>query len=58
MNQHHSEKEWQQLSNRVRGMLDRYLNKDILSIEHKPKVIGLLQAPSEYLDSRKMETAK
>lgn len=58
MSQHHSEKEWQHLSNRVRGMLDRYLNKDILAIEHKPKVIGLLQAPAEYVDNLKMENAE
>jgi hypothetical protein len=58
MSQQNSEKEWQYLTNRIRGMLDRYLNEDILAIEHKPNAIGLLQAPSEYLDSRKMENAE
>ncbi|MHB8138160.1 MAG: hypothetical protein ACYDGO_07185 [Smithellaceae bacterium] len=53
-----SEKEWQYLANRISGMLDRYLNEDILAIEHKPSAVGLLQAPSEYLDSRRMENAE
>lgn len=58
MSQQNSEKEWQYLTNRIHGMLDRYLNEDILAIEHKPKAIGLLQAPSEYLDNQKMEKAE
>ena len=58
MSQQNSEKEWQHLTNRIRGMLDRYLNEDILAIEHKPKAIGLLQAQSEYLDNQKMENAE
>jgi len=58
MNQQNSEKEWQCLTNRIRGMLDRYLNEDILAIEHKPSVVGLLQSPSEYLDSRKIENVE
>ena len=58
MNQRNSEKEWQHLTDRIRGILDRYLNEDILAIEHKPSVVGLLQPPSEYTDSRTMENAK
>jgi hypothetical protein len=58
MNQQNSEKEWQYLTNRIRGMLDRYLNEDILAIEHKPSAVGLLQSPSDYLASRKMENAE
>ena len=58
MSQQNSEKEWQYLTNRIHGMLDRYLNEDIQEIEKKPKAIGLLQAPSEYLDNQKMENAE
>jgi hypothetical protein len=58
MNQHTSEQEWQQLKHRITGMLHRYLKEDILAIEHKSSVTALLQAPSEYIDSRKMENAE
>ena len=58
MSQQNSEKEWQYLTNRIRGMLERYSNEDIMAIEHKPNAVGLLQAPSEYVDSLKMEKAE
>lgn len=49
-----SEQEWNQLKNRINGMLDRFLTEDILAIEDKSNIAGFLQAPSESL-SRKME---
>ena len=52
MNQQTSEQEWNQLKNRINGLLDRFLTEDILAIEHKSNVAGLLQAPSECLWQR------
>ena len=58
MNQQTSEQEWLQLKLRINRLLNRFLNDNILAIENKSKVVALLQAPSEYLNSEKMENAE
>ena len=57
MNQNTKDQEWQKLEFRINKFVGHFLKEDIPAIEHKTRIAGLLQSPSEYNQQKAEEAA-
>jgi hypothetical protein len=56
MNPNKKDQEWQQLQSRINNFVGYFLKNDLLAIEHKTRIAGLLQSPPEYNEQKAEET--
>jgi hypothetical protein len=56
MNPNTKDQEWQQMKSRIDKYVGHFLNEDLLVIEHKMRIAGLLQEPPEYNEQNVEET--
>lgn len=57
MNPNIKDQEWQQMQHRINMFVGHFLKEDLLAIEYKTLVTGLLQSPSEYNEKNEEEAA-
>ena len=57
MNPNTKDQEWQQLQSRINNFVGYFLKNDLLAIEHKTHIAGLLQSPPEYNEQKAEETS-
>jgi hypothetical protein len=48
MNPNTKDQEWQQLKSRIDKFVGHFLKEDLLAIEYKMRIAGLLQASQKY----------
>jgi len=55
MNPNTKDQEWQQLRSRIEKFVGHFLKEDLLAIECKMRIAGLLQAPPKYSEENAEE---
>ncbi|MFZ1036867.1 MAG: hypothetical protein WAN57_06640 [Smithella sp.] len=48
MNPNTMDQEWQHMKSRIDKFVGHFLKEDLLAIEYKMRIAGLLQAPAKY----------
>ncbi|MFZ1982742.1 MAG: hypothetical protein WAU61_15680 [Smithella sp.] len=55
MNPNTMDQEWQHMKSRIDKFVGHFLKEDLLAIEYKMRIAGLLQAPPRYSEENENE---
>jgi len=55
MNPNTKDQEWQRMKSRIDKFVGHFLKEDLLVIEYKMRIAGLLQAPPKYSEKNEEE---